>query len=89
MQAYRRLSTIMFGVEPGPNRLVERWESLSRRAQALIAVPSMVLLTFLLNLGPFNQPLWRSVLYGLFEGGLLGGLVLVVTAQEMGKRRGR
>lgn len=69
-----------------PNPVVERWESLSRRAQALIAVPSMVVITFLLNLGPFNQPLWRSILYGLFEGGILGGLVLVVTAQEMAKR---
>lgn len=68
--------------------MVERWEALSRRTQALIAIPSLVVLLFLINLGPFNQPLLRSVIYGLLEGGVLGGLVLVVTAQEKAKRDG-
>jgi hypothetical protein len=71
-----------------PNAVVERWEALSRRTQALIAIPTLVVLLFLINLGPFNQPLLRSIVYGLLEGGVLGGLVLVVTAQEKAKRDG-
>lgn len=67
---------------------MERWEALSRRTQALIAIPTLVVLLFLINLGPFNQPLLRSIVYGLLEGGVLGGLVLVVTAQEKAKRDG-
>ena len=74
--------------QPGrpPNRLVSAWESLSPRTQALVAIPSLAVLLFLVNLGPFNQPLWRSIVYGIFEGGVLGGLLLVVTAQEKAKR---
>ncbi len=71
-----------------PNPIVKRWEALSRRTQALIALPTLVVLMFLINLGPFNQPLLRSIVYGLLEGGVLGGLVLVVTAQEKAKRGG-
>jgi hypothetical protein len=44
------------------------------------------MLTFLLNLGPFNQPILRSVFYGLFEGGVLAGLLAVATRTERGRR---
>jgi hypothetical protein len=44
-------------------------------------------LTFLLNIGPFNQPLARSILYGLFEGAVLSGLLAVATRSERGRRR--
>jgi hypothetical protein len=40
----------------------------------------------LINLGPFNQPLGRSILYAIFEGGVLSGLLAVATAAERGKR---
>jgi hypothetical protein len=43
-------------------------------------------LTFFLNLGPFNQPILRSVFYGLFEGGVLAGLLAVATRTERGGR---
>lgn len=77
------------GQQPGrPNPLVERWEALSTGTQALIAVPSLVVLLFLLNLGPFSQPLLRSVLYGLLEGGVFAGILLAVTAQQKGQRSG-
>jgi hypothetical protein len=41
---------------------------------------------FLVNVGPFNQPILRSIFYGLFEGGVLTGLMAVATATERGKR---
>jgi hypothetical protein len=47
-----------------------------------------VVLLFLANLGPFGQPLWRSVLYGIFEGGVVTGLLLVATRSERDRRRG-
>jgi hypothetical protein len=72
--------------EPPP--LVRRWESLGTGLQAAIAGPVLVVLMFLLNLGVFAQPLWRSVLYGLIEGGFFTGLLLVATANER-SRRGR
>lgn len=71
-----------------PNALAQRWEALSTSVQALIAVPSLVVLFFLINLGPFSQPLLRSIVYGLLEGGLFAGLLLGVTAQQRGRRSG-
>ena len=69
-------------------RLVERWEALSPFVQGAIALPPLSLLLFVVNLGPFNQPLWRSVLYGIFEGAVVTALLLVATAGEKSKRRG-
>ena len=48
--------------------------------------PPLVVLLLLVNLGPFNQPLWRSILYGIFEGGVLTGLLLAITRSEKDKR---
>jgi hypothetical protein len=70
--------------QPGP--LLRRWEALRPLAQAAIAGPPLVVLLFLVNWGPFHQPLWRSVLYGIFEGGVLTGLLLVATQTEKSKR---
>jgi hypothetical protein len=44
-------------------------------------------LTFLINVGPFNQPILRSILYGLFEGAVLSGLLAVATRTERGRHR--
>ena len=57
--------------------------------QIAVALPPLSLLLFGINLGPFNQPLLRSIFYGLFEGGIVTGLVLIATATEKGKRKGR
>jgi hypothetical protein len=65
----------------------ERWESLSPFAQGAIALPPLSVLLFLVNLGPFNQPLWRSLLYGIFEGAVVTALLLVATASEKSKRK--
>jgi hypothetical protein len=66
----------------------QRWEGLQTWQQVAIGFPLMFLFTFLLNLGPFAQPLVRSIFYGIFEGGVLTGLLLAATATERSRRGG-
>ena len=68
-------------------RLILWWESLETWHQLLISFPILAVLMLVINIGPFNQPLLRSIFYGLFEGGVLSGLLAVATATERGKRR--
>ena len=70
-----------------PARLVLWWESLETWKQLAISFPVFAVLTFLINIGPFNQPILRSVFYGLFEGAVLSGLLAVATRTERGRRR--
>lgn len=63
------------------------WESLEVWQQIAISFPAFAILTFLLNLGPFYQPVGRSIFYGLFEGGVLTGLLLVATRTERDRRK--
>jgi hypothetical protein len=72
---------------PLPPRIVLWWESLETWRQLAISFPAFAVLTFLLNIGPFYQPLGRSVFYGLFEGGVLAGLLAVATRTERERRR--
>jgi hypothetical protein len=73
-----------------PPRVVLWWESLEVWRQLAISFPALGVLTFLLNIGPFYQPLGRSIFYGLFEGGVLAGLLAVATRTERDRRgRGR
>jgi hypothetical protein len=69
-----------------PPRLVLWWEALDTWKQLAISFPVFAVLTFLLNVGPFNQPILRSVFYGVFEGGVLAGLLAVATRTERGRR---
>src|SRR5690348_529281 len=69
-----------------PPGIVLWWESLEVWQQLAISFPVFAVLTFLLNLGPFSQPILRSVFYGLFEGGVLAGLMAVATRTERSKR---
>jgi hypothetical protein len=62
------------------------WERLETWKQLAISFPVFAILMFLINVGPFNQPVFRSILYGLFEGGVLSGLLAVATATERGRR---
>ena len=55
--------------------------------QLAISFPVFGVLTFLLNVGPFNQPILRSAFYGVFEGGVLAGLMAVATRTERGRRK--
>jgi len=52
-----------------------------------VSFPVFAIITFLLNIGPFYQPLGRSVFYGFFEGGVLAGLLAVATRTERERRR--
>lgn len=70
-----------------PPRVVLWWEGLQTWTQLAISFPIFAVLTFLLNVGPFNQALLRSVFYGVFEGGVLAGVLAVATASERGRRR--
>jgi hypothetical protein len=70
-----------------PPSVVLWWEKLETWKQLAISFPPFAVLTFLLNIGPFNQPVGRSIFYGFFEGGVLSGLLAVATATERGKRR--
>jgi hypothetical protein len=63
-----------------------RWEALETWKQLAISFPVFAILTFLINIGPFYQPVPRSILYGLFEGAELSGLLAVVTRNERAKR---
>jgi hypothetical protein len=69
-----------------PPRLVLWWEALDTWKQLALSFPVFAVLTFLLNIGPFNQPILRSVFYGVFEGGVLAGLLAVATRTERGRR---
>ena len=70
-----------------PPKLVLWWEGLETWRQLAVSFPILAVLTLLINIGPFNQPLLRSIFYGLFEGGVLSGLLAVATATERGRRQ--
>jgi hypothetical protein len=69
-----------------PHVLIVWWESLETWKQLAISFPVLAVFMLLVNMGPFGQPLVRSVLYGIFEGGILSGLLAVATAAERRKR---
>lgn len=71
---------------PQAPELLRRWESLPTGVQAGVSFAVFAALLFFLNLAVFNQPIWRSVLYGLIEGVPLTALLLVATANERRKR---
>ena len=71
---------------PHPPRLVAWWEGLETWVQIAISFPIFAVLTFGVNIGPFSQPIPRSILYGLLEGAVLSGLLAVATRAERGRR---
>lgn len=70
-----------------PPRLLNWWESLDVWKQLALSFPVFAIITFLLNVGPFYQPIGRSIFYGLFEGGVLTGLLAVATRTERERRK--
>jgi hypothetical protein len=68
-------------------QLIRWWEALETWQQLAISFPIFSALMLVINIGPFSQPLGRSIFYGLFEGAVLSGLLAVATATERGKRR--
>jgi hypothetical protein len=55
--------------------------------QIRIAFPPLAVAGYLINSDLFNQPLFQSIFYGLFEGGLITGFVLMATANERNRRK--
>lgn len=80
------MATMSQAPKPPPPRLVLWWEGLEVWQQVAISFPVFAVFTFLLNVGPFSQPILRSSFYGVFEGGILTGLLAVATRTERGKR---
>jgi len=70
-----------------PPRAVLWWESLEIWKQLALSFPVLAVLTFAINIGPFYQPLGRSIFYGFFEGGVLAGLLAVATRTEHDRRK--
>lgn len=62
------------------------WEELETWQQLVLSFPVFAILMLLINVGPFSQPLIRSIFYGLFEGAVLSGLMAVATHTERGRR---
>jgi hypothetical protein len=69
-----------------PPGAIAWWEGLDTWKQLAISFPVLAVLMLVVNLGPFNQPLLRSIFYAVFEGGVLSGLLAVATATERSRR---
>ena len=72
-----------------PPGLLRRWESLSTPVQAAIVFPLLTVVLILVNVGGFNQPVPRSVVYGVIEALPFTALILVATHNERKKRAER
>src|SRR4029077_14419663 len=83
---HTRKNVAMSQAPKPPPRFLLWWEALDTWKQLAFSFPVFAVLTFLLNVGPFNQPILRSVFYGVFEGGVLSGLLAVATRTERGRR---
>ncbi|GAC1579944.1 MAG: hypothetical protein NVS3B24_14360 [Candidatus Dormibacteria bacterium] len=66
----------------------DRWEALDARRQGMLAFPVLAVVTFLLNLLAFAQPLARAIIYGLIEGGAFTAMAILATRNEVARRRG-
>jgi hypothetical protein len=66
----------------------EKWEALQGWQQATIAFPALFVFLFVMNYGPFAQPLGSSIIYGVIEGGLFTVFLLLATAAEKSRREG-
>jgi hypothetical protein len=87
MSAASKNERIVMKPERTPPRALVWWESLETWKQLAFSFPVFAILTFLLNIGPFYQPIGRSVFYGFFEGGVLTGLLAVATRTERDSRK--
>jgi hypothetical protein len=70
-----------------PPDLIRRWESLPTGIQGGVSFVVFALLLLFINFAVFNQPLWRSILYGVIEGAPLTAILLAATANERRKRQ--
>lgn len=66
--------------------LVRKWEALSARTQGAVGFPVMLVLMFLIHIGPFNQPVGRAIAYAVFWGVILTALLVVASRAERARR---
>lgn len=69
--------------------LLRRWEGLEFGVQLVIAYPVLVVVVSFLHLTALAQPVWRSLVYGLFWALPATFLVAVASQNERRKRRER
>ena len=70
-----------------PPALLRRWEDLTTGKQIAISVPVFLVIFFVLNQFPFNQPLARSVAYAIIEAPFFVAIAIWATHAERAKRR--
>src|SRR5260370_35475617 len=70
-----------------PPRAVLWWESLETWKQLVLSFPIFAIVTFAFNIGPFYQPLVRSILYGLCEGAGRPGPLVSARGTERTRRK--
>jgi hypothetical protein len=73
----------------GKRSLLRRWEELEFGVQLVIAYPVLIVVIAFLHLTALAQPLWRSLVYGLFWALPATFLVAVASQNERRKRRER
>lgn len=66
--------------------MLRRWETLDTWKQILIGGPVLIVVMFLLNWLPFQQPVERSIGYAFIEGIPFTALLIVATRHERSKR---
>jgi hypothetical protein len=70
-----------------PPRVILAWESLAGPVQILVAFPLLVIVFFLIHLGPFGLSASRSFFYGVFWAIPATAAVVIATKTEAAKRR--
>ena len=68
-------------------RILRWWEGLSPQQNLAYSAAPFLILWFLINWLAFQQPVLRSLVYCVIEGGLTTGLLAVATQTERSKRR--
>lgn len=69
-----------------PPALLRRWEDLTTGKQIAISAPIFLVIFFVLNQFPFNQPLARSVAYAIIEAPFFVAIAIWATHAERAKR---
>lgn len=80
----RRLDGVATHSEPPA--LLRRWEELTTGKQIAISAPIFLVIFFVLNQFPFNQPLARSVAYAIIEAPFFVAIAVWATHAERAKR---
>jgi hypothetical protein len=70
-----------------PPTLIRKWEGFDMGLQFLIAWPSLTVIISIIHLTALNQPVWRSLLYGVFWALPAAFVVAMASQNEARKRR--